>query len=367
MNNNKFFSDVFLTKALKVLGVVLLFLAVLFMLSLFSDFISTIWGALTSALIPFIIAWLISLIMYPIIQFFERRGVGPRGLSVTIVYLLIGVLAYFFFYLLTPAIIDQVRAFFAPGAEYEQLIDYFQNDFRSEFILGTDVYDQILGFINDSTILEDIVSGFVNTITTSLGSSITGIIAVVMVLPILLLYYLVDYELINDNIRTILPIRYEKDASDLGNRMNRTVGAYLRGQVILMFAIGTVATVAYRLVGLNYFFIFGLIVGLTNIIPYFGAIIAMVPVLIYSIITKDVNPFIILAINIVLQFIEGNIFQPMIMGRQLEMHPLIIIGSILFFGSLFGALGVIFAAPLAATIRVLFNFYKEKREQRLTT
>ena len=99
-NNNKFFSDVFLTKALKVLGVVLLFLAVLFMLSLFSDFISTIWGALTSALIPFIIAWLISLIMYPIIQFFERRGVGPRGLSVTIVYLLIGVLAYFFFYLL---------------------------------------------------------------------------------------------------------------------------------------------------------------------------------------------------------------------------------------------------------------------------
>jgi predicted PurR-regulated permease PerM len=367
MNSKKVFSDEFLTKALKVLGVVLLSLAVIFMLSLFSEFIGTVWGAITSAMIPFIIAWLISLIMYPAIQFFERRGVGPRGLSVTIVYLLVGVLAYFFFYLLTPAIIEQVRSFFAVGGDYEELVNYFQNDFRSEFILGTEIYDQILGFINDSTILEDLVSGFVNTVTSTLGSSITGIIAVVMVLPILLLYYLVDYELINDNIRSVLPIRYEKDASDLGNRMNRTVGAYIRGQIILMFAIGTVATVAYRLVGLNYFFIFGLIVGLTNIIPYFGAIIAMVPVLIYAIITKDVNPFLILAINIVLQFIEGNIFQPMIMGRQLEMHPLIIIGSILFFGSLFGALGVIFAAPLAATIRVLFNFYKEKREQRLTT
>ena len=133
---------------------------------------------------------------------------------------------------------------------------------------------------------------------------------IIIIYFVSLLYYLVDYELINDNIRSILPIRYEKDASDLGNRMNRTVGAYIRGQVILMFAIGTVATVAYRLVGLNYFFIFGLIVGLTNIIPYFGAIIAMVPVLIYAIITKDVNPFLILAINIVLQFIEGNIFQP---------------------------------------------------------
>ena len=343
-NGNKFFSDEFLTKALKVLGVVLLFLAVLFMLSLFSDFLSTIWSAITSALVPFIIAWLISLVMYPAIQFFERRGVGPRGLSVTIVYLIVGVLGY-----------------------YEALVSYFQNDFRSEFIFGTEIYDQILTFINESTIIEDTVSGFVNTLTTSLGSSITGIIAVIMVLPILLLYYLVDYELINDNIRSILPVRYEKDASDLGNRMNRTVGAYIRGQIILMFAIGTAATIAYRLVGLNYFFIFGLIVGLTNIIPYFGAIIAMVPVLIYAIITKDVNPFLILAINILLQFTEGNIFQPMIMGRQLEMHPLVIIGSILFFGSLFGALGVVFAAPLAATIRVLFNFYKEKREQRLTT
>ena len=52
------------------------------------------------------------------------------------------------------------------------------------------------------------------------------------------------------------------------------------------------------------------------------------------------------------------------MGKQLEMHPLIIIGSIMFFGSLFGTLGVVFAAPLAATIRVLINFYQEKSTQR---
>jgi putative permease len=59
--------------------------------------------------------------------------------------------------------------------------------------------------------------------------------------------------------------------------------------------------------------------------------------------------------------IEGNIFQPIIMGKQLEMHPIVIIVSILFFGSLFGTIGVVFASPIAASIRVFYNFYKEKK------
>lgn len=361
-NNNKFFSDDFLNKALKVLGVVLLFFAVIFMASQFSDLFLKIWDAITSALVPFLLAWLISLVVYPLVKVFERRGVGPRGLSVMIVYLLIGTILYFTFAFLTPVILDQVREFFE--VDYPQLELYFQSDFRNEFIFGPDIFDQLSQTIQESGVIENTISGFLDSVTSGLGSSLITIITIVMVLPILLLYYLLDYELINDNIRSLIPIRYEKDASDLGNRLNQTVGAYIRGQLLLMLAIGTAATIAYRLVGLEYFFIFGLIVGLTNIIPYFGAIIALVPVLIYTIITNDVNPFIILGVNVGLQFVEGNIFQPVIMGRQLEMHPLLIIGSILFFGSLFGTLGVIFAAPLAATTRVLINFYKEKKEIR---
>jgi putative permease len=361
-NNNKFFTDKFLNKALKVLGVVILFLGALFMAGQFSDILLKLWNAISSALVPFALAWLISLVVYPAVKMFERRGVGPRWLSVTIVYLIIAVILYFSFYFLIPAIGDQVREFFA--TDYPELVTYFQSDFRDEFILGTDIFDQISAFLDDSSIIENTVSGFVDGITSNLGSGLVGLITIVMILPILLIYYLLDYELINDSLRSIIPTRHAKDASDLGNRMNQTVGAYIRGQLLLMIAIGLAATVAYRFAQLPYFFVFGLIVGLTNIIPYFGAIIALVPVLIYTIIAKDApNPFIILAINIGLQFLEGNFFQPVIMGKQLEMHPLIIIGSILFFGSLFGTLGVVFAAPLAATIRVLINFYNEKRTQ----
>ena len=359
MDNNRFLSDKFLNKSLRVLGVVLLFLLVIFMASQFSEFISHIWNAVTSALVPFILAWLISLVFYPLVKVFERRGVGPRWLSVVIVYLITLVVGYFAFYILGPLLVAQIRTFFE--VDFPNLVAYFETDFRDEFIFGVDVYDQILGFINESTIVEDTISGFLDSSAAGIGNSIVSIATMVMILPVLLVYYLLDYELINDNMRSIIPKRYAKGASELGNRLNHTVGAYIRGQLILMFAIGLAATIFYRIFNISYFFVFGLIVGLTNIIPYFGAIIALVPVLIYTIITKEVSPFIVLGINVFLQFIEGNIFQPLIMGRQLEMHPLIIIGSILFFGSLFGAIGVIFAAPLAATIRVLYTFYRERR------
>ena len=361
-NNNKFLTDKFLNKALRVLGVILLFLAVFFMAGQFSEVFGRIWAAIRSVLVPFALAWLISLVVYPLIKVFERRGVGPRWLSVTIVYLIIAVIIYLVIIYGAPYLAGQIRQFFEN--DYPGLVNYFQNDFRDEFILGSDIYDSIVTFLNESTIVEDTVSGFIDNFTSGIGGTLTGLVTIVMILPILLIYYLLDYEVINDNVRSLIPSRYAKDASDLGNRLNKTVGAYIRGQLGLMFAIGVAATFAYRFAGLQYFFIFGLIVGLTNIIPYFGAIIALVPVLIYAIITNEVNPFIILAINIGLQFLEGNVFQPIIMGKQLEMHPLIIIGSIMFFGSLFGTLGVVFAAPLAATIRVLINFYKEKSTQR---
>ncbi|MBN2604262.1 MAG: AI-2E family transporter [Bacilli bacterium] len=358
---NKLLSDKVLNKTIKVLSIILLFLAVFFMASQFSDLWLKITGAISKVVVPVALAWLISLVVYPVIKLLERRGVGPRGLSVTIVYIGTIVLIALIFYYLTPFVIDQIRQFF--DTDYPRIANYFKNDFRGEFILGTDIYDWMSTTLNDSTIIEDTISSVVNTLTGALSSTLLNLVTVIFILPILLLFYLLDYELVNDSLRSIIPQKYEKGTFELGNRLNQTVGAYIRGQLFLMIAIGTVATIIYKLIGLQYFFIFGIIVGITNIIPYFGAIIAMVPVVAYAIITKDVNPIVVFMVNVILQFIEGNIFQPIIMGKQLEIHPIVIIVSILFFGSLFGTLGVIFASPIAATIRVLIGFYKEKREE----
>lgn len=360
---NYFLTDEFLNKAIRVLVVILLTLGVVLLASQFSSIWTTIVGAIRKVFVPVALVWLLSLIMFPLIKLLERRGVGPRGLSVSVVF--VGTVAVFFLiiYFLFPFVEQQIRDFFAN--DWPAVQRYFEEDFRQDFILGTDIYDWALGVINDSTLVEDIISNFADNLAATVSSSLINILAVVVVLPVLLIYYLLDFEMINDTIRSLVPKRFEKDASDLGSRLSNTVGAYIRGQLLLMVAIGIVATLLYRLIGLEYFFIFGIIVGLTNIIPYFGAIIAMVPVVIYAVITSDTGPgpIVVVLVNVGLQMIEGNIFQPIIMGRQLEMHAIVIILSILFFGSLFGAIGVVFAAPIAATIRVLFDYYRDKRRQ----
>ena len=363
-NKNRFLSDEFLNKAIRVLVVILLTLGVILLASQFSNIWVTIVSALSSVAVPLGLVWLLSLIMFPLIKLLERRGVGPRGLSVSVVFVATISIFVLIIYFLIPYVIDEVRNFFA--SDWIQIQNYFANDFRAEFIFGEDIYDWMVATINDSNLVENTVSGLADNLTSSVSNSLVNILSVIVVLPVSLIYYLKDYELINDTVRSIIPKRYEKDASDLGSRLNSTVGAYVRGQLLLMLAIGTAATILYRLIGLEYFFIFGIIVGLTNIIPYFGAIIAMIPVGIYAVITNDTGPglIMVIAVNVGLQFIEGNIFQPIIMGRQLEMHAIVIIMSILFFGTLFGTLGVVFAAPIAATIRVLFQFYREKRELR---
>ncbi len=363
-NKNKFLSDEFLNKAIRVLVVILLFLGVILLASQFNAIWVKITSAVSAVIVPLALVWLVSLVMFPLIKLLERRGVGPRGLSVAVVF--IGTIAIIFLiiYFLVPFVLDQVRAFF--DNDWPQIQSYFADDLRGDFIFGTDIYDAIEGFINDSTIIEDTVSGFVDNLTSSLSNSFVNIISIVVVLPVTLIYYLIDYEMINDTLRSIIPKRYEKSASDLGSRLNNTVGAYIRGQILLMLAIGSAATILYRLIGLEYFFVFGIIVGLTNIIPYFGAIIAMIPVVAYAIITADTGPgpIAVVLVNVGLQMVEGNVFQPIIMGRQLEMHAIVIIMSIMFFGSLFGTFGVIFAAPIAATMRVLFEFYREKKAER---
>ena len=138
---NKLLSDKVLNKTLKVLGIILLFLAVLFMASQFSPIWNKVMGAIGTVLVPVSLAWLISLVVYPIIKLLERRGVGPRGLSVTVVYFGTAVVIGLMFYYITPFVLDQIAEFFEVGGDYDAIAAYFKGDFKDNFILGQDVYD----------------------------------------------------------------------------------------------------------------------------------------------------------------------------------------------------------------------------------
>lgn len=359
-------SDEKLNRAIKFLVIVLLSLVILFIAIQFSSFWQWLFSAIRAVIFPIGIAYIFALILFPLIRYLEKKGIGPRGFSLGLVFLFAFGLIFAAFYFLIPLITNEIQNFF--NNDFQNIIDYLTTDLRDDFILGQDLYDQISAYLTESSVLTDTIESFVPQLIESMSSWVFPLITSIALLPILLLYYLKDYELIGDSIRGIIPQKHEKNVSRLSTRLNETVGAYLRGQLILMIALGAVATIAYKLIGLKYYFIFGLLAGVTNIIPYFGMIIAAVPPIVYSILaTSGPGPLMVLLVNAILQFFEGNIFQPMIMSHQLSIHPVLIIISILFFGSLFGAFGVIFASPIAASIRVVYQFIKDVRKEKLET
>ncbi|MFA6648354.1 MAG: AI-2E family transporter [Candidatus Izemoplasmatales bacterium] len=355
-------SDETLNRILKYLGILLLGFGVILLAIQFSDFWSWILNAIKAVIIPLSLAYIGALILYPLIKYLEKKGIGPRGFSLGLVFILAVGLIFSAFYFFTPLIIEEIKNFFAD--DFPVIVDYINNDLREEFILGTDIYDRIYNYISETNVIADTVDQFVPNLIKAVSSALLPILTSVAILPILLIFYLNDYEVINERLRAIVPKKHEKNAAELGSRLNKTVGAYLRGQLLLMIVLGAVATIVYKIIGLKYYFLFGFLVGVTNIIPYFGLIIAAVPPIIYTFIaTSGPGPLLVLLVNVVLQFFEGNIFQPLIMSHQLSIHPIVIIISILFFGSLFGPLGVIFASPIAASIRVIYQFFRDLRKE----
>ena len=358
----KSISDEKLNRIIKFMVIALLGLAILLMAIQFTDLWTWIVQAIRAVIVPVALAYLISLLMFPLIRYLEQKGIGPRGFSLALVFILSLGLIFAFFFFITPIIIQEITNFF--NNDFQTIIDYLTVDLRDDFIFGVEIYDRIYAYLNETNLIQNTLDEFIPSMIANLGNSLMPFVTAFAILPIMLIYYLLDYEMIGERIRSIIPKKHEKSVADLGSRLNQTVGAYLRGQLLLMLAIGTVATIVYKLIGLKYFFVFGVLVGLTNIIPYFGTILAAVPPIAYTFIASSgPGPLIVLVVNVILQFIEGNIFQPIIMAHQLSIHPLVIISSILFFGSLFGALGVIFASPIAASIRVFYNFYKERKQE----
>lgn len=360
-------SDETLNRIIRYLVIVLLTFGIIFVAIQFSDFWKWILNAIKAVIVPVGLAYLAALIVFPIVRYLEKKGIGPRFFSLGIVFVLTVAIIFSGFYYLTPRIVSEISNFF--NRDFQTIITYLQTDLRDDFIFGSDLYDQIYAYITETDLISSTLDSFIPNLITSLSSSFIPLVASIALLPILMIYYLMDYEMISERIRSIIPQKHEKNVAELSSRLNQTVGAYLRGQAFLMIVLGIVATIVYRLIGLKYYLLFGFLVGVTNIIPYFGMIIAAVPPIIYTFIaTTGPGPVLVLVVNIVLQFIEGNVFQPLIIGHHLSMHPIVIIISILFFGSLFGAVGVIFASPIAASIRVLYNFFRERsKEKKLNT
>jgi predicted PurR-regulated permease PerM len=179
-------------------------------------------------------------------------------------------------------------------------------------------------------------------------------------------YLLRDWDLMMGKLRGLLPRQREPQVVGLAGECHEVLGAFVRGQLMVMLALGVIYSAGLMLVGLELGLLIGMLAGLAAIVPYMGFIIGIGAALVAGLFQfgGDLYPMLgIVAVFMVGQALEGMVLTPLLVGDRIGLHPVAVIFAILAGGELFGFTGVLLALPVAAVIMVLLrhvhDLYKE--------
>ncbi|WP_068545498.1 AI-2E family transporter [Thalassotalea crassostreae] len=205
---------------------------------------------------------------------------------------------------------------------------------------------------------ELILAGSLNSI-----SNIVALLIYLILVPLMVFFFLKDKEDMLNNAKTFLP-KESRLTRQVGSEMYLQIHNYIRGKVIEILIIGLASTIAFVALDLRYAVLLGALVGLSVLVPYVGAAIVTVPVVLVGLFQWGLSAefgYVMLAYGII-QVIDGNILVPLLFSEAVNLHPVAIIIAVIIFGGLWGFWGVFFAIPLATLVKAVVNAWPESRE-----
>src|SRR5690606_24530121 len=145
--------------------------------------------------------------------------------------------------------------------------------------------------------------------------------------------------------------------------VDHTLQSYIQGQLFVSFLVGLMLLIGYWIIGLDYFLLLALIGMVTNVIPFLGPYIAVIPAMIIALVQDPIMAVYVAIIMLIAQQIESNLITPNVMGNALDVHPLTVITLILAAGNIAGLWGIILAIPVYAVIKTIAKNVYARRQQ----
>ena len=300
-------------------------------------------------LAPVIAASIIAYMLEGFVQFLIKENI-PRIIAVYISFFVLIGLMMFFFLGLAPVVSNQIGNFLADLPKFVVKAGVLLENLPDKLPLR-ELYET-----------DGIVSGIVGELTTlgqtllsfSISSIPTMILALIylFLVPLLVFFFLKDKDLLISFIKDFVP----KDRLLLGRvwkDVDRQIGNYMRGKFYEIVIVGSITYFVFWLMGLNYSALLGVIVGLSVIIPFVGAAIVTVPVIIAAFLQFGFGTDLawIVGIYFIIQILDGNVLVPILFSEAVNLHPVAIVVAVLIFGGIWGFWGVFFAIPLATVIK----------------
>ena len=341
-----------------------------------APFIKKGFLALAEIMRPFIYGFILAFLMWPFEQKIETiiEKYKPdldhskkRLISSLIVFFIVTIILVIFIWILVPIIIENgIEFIYALIDSIPSLIDSIQ-----QYIHNVSIRDTIIQIIN-SYDYNDLVNSALSIDAAGIVTDYIGQFSKILIGYVLFPYFLYEKESLNTILynltNLVLPNKHVNKIDKYLEQSSVIFYSFIYGKIIDSAIIGLIVLVAFLIFGFHFSIIYALIVGLTNIIPYFGPFIGGIPVTIMVFLTDGFIPAVICGLFIIaLQWFDGLVLGPYILGEQVGIRPFWIVFAITLFQGLFGFVGMVIGVPVVAIVGMLLNdlVAKNKRKRKI--
>lgn len=303
----------------------------------------------SSIITPIIVAYVFYYMLNPLVNFFEKkmsRFIGSLlAIFVGIITVLIVIVG------VVPIIVEQTQNLITALPRYIEVVKGYLEEYSDNAYVQV-VVEYVNNNLNVSKISEKLVS-IATSVAQGVVSSISSTASVLVTMPFVLFFLLKDASHFNKFVISLLPKKLEKPVAETIDEIDDKVGSYIQGQMLVSLCIGVMLFIGYNIIGLHYAFSLATIAAFLSIVPYLGPVIAITPAMLVAASTSWVMVVKMLVVWGIVQFLEGNIISPNIMGRSMNMHPLTVIFVILIGVNIAGVVGAIIGIPVYSILKVL--------------
>lgn len=311
--------------------------------------------SILSIIVPFIWALGIAYILNPLMKYLETKFKFKRWLSILITYVIVIGLITLFINTFLPKIVKNMGDLFVHAPDYiDETVKWFDSNVRH-----SQIYSALMNNSNDtvSNLLNKIpalTNSFINTFLNKTIKFTSSLIKFVFGL-IISIYFLLDKESLIENLKKLLlaisGYKHYSSIISFLQEVDIVFSKYIIGKFIDSLIIGLMCFVGLTFLKAPYPALIAFIVGLTNMIPYFGPLIGMIPAFIITLFFSYIKAFWVLIFIILLQQFDGWYLGPKILGNRIGLSPIWIIFAITIGGGTFGVLGMFLSVPIAAIIK----------------
>ncbi len=294
-------------------------------------------------------ALLLAALIDPFAEWFAKRHV-PRAAAVIIVYVILLLLAALVLLLIIPPLIVQVTQLVSNFASTYETATKSIGQFQAwsvQYGLGEN-FQASLKTLQDGVTKS--VTGLFSTITGFVGGVATAVLVAVLAF-----YMVVEENTARRFFKSLAPEEYQPFLSNLFSKMQKRIGSWLRGQIVLGLVVGSAMYLGLIILHVPYALVLGIIAGLLEVIPYAGPIISAIPIAIIAFSVAPLKGVFALILVFAVQQLENNFLVPKIMQKATGLNPIVSIVALLIGIKLGGVLGAILAIPLAAVLSVLLE------------